>query len=196
MHPIIAAALGALVATALGAAPTQPAAEARVLKAAQGARLVVNGDSTLHKWQADATELSIQGGLDKPGEPLAAIQAQGLRSLELVAQVKGLKSKDKGLDRNMHKAMDADRHPEIRFSLSGYTLKGDQVEAKGTLSIHGQSREVALPGTVTAKDGGVRVRGSYGLKMTDYGIKPPAMMMGTIRTADEVTISYDFTLQP
>jgi polyisoprenoid-binding protein YceI len=88
------------------------------------------------------------------------------------------------------------QHPEIRFSLTGYELKDGAVAAAGQLSIHGQTRDVVLPGSVTAKANGVNVKGSYGLKMSDYGIKPPVMMLGTIRVADALTISYDFDLLP
>jgi hypothetical protein len=173
------------------------ASAARALKAAEGALLVVAGDSTLHKWKANATELKIEAELSKPGAVLAAVQAQGLNKLELVAQAGGLKSEEgKSMDKNMHKAMNVKEHPEIRFSLQSYELKDGVVAAAGQLSIHGQTRDVVLPGSVTAKAGGVNVKGSYGLKMSDYGIKPPVMMMGTIRVADALTISYDFDLLP
>jgi polyisoprenoid-binding protein YceI len=190
--------LSALLAAGLQAAPAAAAkAEPRALKAADGASLVVAGDSTLHKWKANATELKIEAELSKPGEVLAAIQAQGLSKLELVAQSAALKSEEgKSMDKNMHKAMNVKEHAEIRFSLTGYELKDGVVAAAGQLSIHGQTRDVVLPGSVTAKAGGVNVKGSYDLKMSDYGIKPPVMMMGTIRVADALTISYDFDLLP
>jgi hypothetical protein len=32
--------------------------------------------------------------------------------------------------------------------------------------------------------------------MSDYGIKPPTMMMGTIRVGDKVTVRYRLLLVP
>jgi hypothetical protein len=32
--------------------------------------------------------------------------------------------------------------------------------------------------------------------MSDYGIAPPTMMMGTIKTRDPVTIRFDLFLKP
>lgn len=198
--------LAAGLAQAAVAAPKKPAKKAAKpaaavvavsLKAAPGAVLTVNGDSTMHKWKADAMALSITAELVKPGDVLAVIQAQGLSKLLLVAEAASLKSNEgKSMDKNMHKAMDAKDFPEIRFALASYELKGDQVAAKGSLSIHGQSRDVVLPGTVTAKAGGANVKGSYSFKMSEFGIKPPVMMMGTIKVADDLRIDYDFTLVP
>ena len=30
--------------------------------------------------------------------------------------------------------------------------------------------------------------------MSDYGIKPPVMMLGTVRVKDKVSIAYDYQL--
>jgi polyisoprenoid-binding protein YceI len=175
------------------AAPAGP----RVLHAAPGASLQILGDSTLHGWKASASSLTITGSLNKPGEPLAAAQAQGLSSLELACGVTGLHSGEgSGMDKNMVKTLEASQFPEIRFKLSSYELKDGAVTAKGDLSIHGVSKTVELPGTVSAKDGGLAVKGHYGLKMSDYGVKPPVMMMGTVRVKDDVDIAYDFVLIP
>ena len=32
--------------------------------------------------------------------------------------------------------------------------------------------------------------------MTDFGVKPPTMIMGTIKTADKVSIKYHLELAP
>jgi polyisoprenoid-binding protein YceI len=100
------------------------------------------------------------------------------------------------MDKNMHKALEAAQFAEIRFKLDAYELQGATVTAKGSLTIHGVSKPVALPGTLSAKDGGLAVKGRYDLKMSDYGVKPPVMMMGTVRVADSVGIDYDFVLLP
>ena len=206
--------LSAALAQAAVTAPAKPAAKkaakpaaaakapakaavAIPLKAAAGTQLTVNGDSTMHKWKADAQDVVITAEQVKAGDLLAAVQGQGLAKLQLVAKAGSLKSNEgKSMDKNMHKAMEAEKFPEISFALAGYELKGDEVAAKGTLTIHGTAKEVVLPGKVSAKDGGVNVKGSYDLKMSDYGIKPPVMMMGTIKVADALTIAYDFTLVP
>lgn len=180
---------------------SKPAAAApaavRALHLAPGASLKILGDSTLHKWEAQATSLTITGELNKAGEPLAAATDQGLDKLSLAALVDGLKSGEgSGMDKNMHKALESDKFAVISFTLKSYELKAGAVTAKGDLSIHGVSKAVELPGTVSAKDGGLAVKGQVTLTMSDYGVKPPVMMMGTVRVKDQVTIAYDFVLVP
>jgi polyisoprenoid-binding protein YceI len=211
-HRVLFSAALIVLAGALAAAPAKtpkakaakapkPAATApaavRALHLAPGASLKILGDSTLHKWEARATSLTITGELNKAGEPLAAATDQGLSKLALAALVTGLKSGEgSSMDKNMHKALEAEQFTEITFTLKSYELKAGAVTAKGDLSIHGVSKAVELPGTVSAKDGGLAVKGQYPLTMSDYGVKPPVMMMGTVRVKDQVNIDYDFVLVP
>jgi hypothetical protein len=55
---------------------------------------------------------------------------------------------------------------------------------KITLSISGKT----LPG------GDLQFTGSHSLKMTDYKMKPPTAMMGTIKVGDEVTVKFNLTI--
>ena len=64
------------------------------------------------------------------------------------------------------------------------------VQAEGTLTIAGQSQPAILPGKLYPGGGGLWLDGQYTLKMSTFGIKPPTMMMGTIKVGDAVTIRY------
>ena len=44
-------------------------------------------------------------------------------------------------------------------------------------------------------DGSITFNGSKKLKMTDYGIKPPTALLGTMTTGDEVEIVFQVTLK-
>jgi polyisoprenoid-binding protein YceI len=152
------------------------------------------GDSTMHKWEANATVLTVTAVV-KPGDLLANVKAGALSGLELAIGVDGLQSTEsKSMDKNMHNAMESDKAPQITFSLTSYTVDGDNVAAKGSLSIHNVAKDVELKGVLTAKDGVVTVKGSYDLLMSDYGVKPPVMMLGTVKVKDLVTIAYQFDL--
>jgi polyisoprenoid-binding protein YceI len=98
------------------------------------------------------------------------------------------------MDKNMHKAMEADKFAGISFSLKSYTVAGDEVTAKGALTIHGVTKDVELKGKLQAKGEGIQVTGQFDSLMNDWGIKPPVMMMGTVRVADKISIAYDYDL--
>jgi len=178
----------------------KPAAKAAAapaaVQAAEGAALVLNGDSTLHKWNAKASILSISGEAASEGSLLDAVKANGLKSLKVSVNVEGLKSNEgKSMDKNMYKALESGQFAEVTFTLASYALTGSDVVAKGSLNIHGVAKDVDLKGVLSEKDGAVSIKGSYTLKMSDYGIKPPVMMLGTIKVKDDVTVDYDFMLK-
>ena len=39
-------------------------------------------------------------------------------------------------------------------------------------------------------------KGSKQLKMTDFGVRPPTLMMGTMKVHDPVKVSFDVLLKP
>ncbi len=88
------------------------------------------------------------------------------------------------------------RFPTIAFllkSLEGITPQpgGWEFAAKGTLSLHGVSREILLP--IRARKAGdeIRMTGEVPLKMTDYGIRIPKFLLFAVE--DQVVVSFDVT---
>jgi polyisoprenoid-binding protein YceI len=206
----LALAVLAGAASAAPAAAKAPKAKAKPKAAAQaaapavaqalavsGLELSLQGDSTLHKWVASAAQVSLNASVKGgSGALVERLKAGGLENLVLAVSVESLHSPEgKSMDKNMHKAMHAAEHPEIRFGLSSYTLKDGKLSAKGNLEINGTVQAVELGGDLAEKDGKAVVSGSYDLLMSGFGIPPPVMMMGTIRTKDKVTVSYRFELR-
>jgi polyisoprenoid-binding protein YceI len=125
-----------------------------------------------------------------------------LKQLVLTVPVESLKSKEAALDKNMYKAMKTQTFPEIVFQLVKYdvvpstTSAGvSRITASGTLRITGVAQPVVLNMDAEPVNGVLRVRGQYTLLMTDYGIKPPTMMLGTIKVRNPVVIHFDLGLR-
>ena len=120
----------------------KPAAAAAVALKGSAASVKILGDSTMHKWEANATALTISGE-SKDGDLLAGIKANGLSKLELVIGVDGLQSTEsKSMDKNMHNAMESDKAAEIKFSLKSYTLEGDNVAAKARAGMAARAKAI------------------------------------------------------
>lgn len=196
----------ASVALLVLAAPAARAA-ANDLAVQAGAKLWLEGTSTIHEYRSEASKLQIvlhedpaRWPADKTGADAieAMILANGITGMDVVVGVTGLHSGKDGLDRNMYKALKAAQNPEIQFHLGDYAARvaddHTTIEAKGTLTIAGVQHDV--PVTVTASRDGenVRLQGSVPLLMTAYGIQPPKMMLGALKVADAVTVSFDFTI--
>lgn len=76
-----------------------------------------------------------------------------------------------------------------------YSKDGEyRVTAKGTMTLHGVSKEVEIPGTLTVKGGNILLNAKFKLKVADYNIKVPSMYVQNI--AEEVDITVNATLEP
>jgi hypothetical protein len=45
-------------------------------------------------------------------------------------------------------------------------------------------------------DGSIRAEGALPLLMTDFGVKPPTAMLGTLRTSNKVTVKFSLLVGP
>jgi polyisoprenoid-binding protein YceI len=163
------------------------AAAAQEIVLGPGSVLWLEGDSTLHAYSSTATEVRVSGKWK---------EALGAEQFELEVPVRGLKSGKAKLDENMYEALNAGAHPVIRFELGDVRVGEDMaLQALGTLSLAGVRRPVELHAKGIRRDGSLRVRGSKTLLMTDFGVNPPVMMLGTLRTRDKVTVHFDIFLE-
>lgn len=97
-----------------------------------------------------------------------------------------------GIMRQDH--LETARFPTIDFVLKqveAVRRQGDAWEfgARGTLSLHGVSREILLPVRARPVEGGIRLTAEIPLKMTDYRIPIPKFLFLTLE--DQVVVSFD-----
>lgn len=158
---------------------------------------VIKGSSNLHDWESKANEVRSYATLLLDKGSLSAIQA-----LYLEIPVRTIKSaKGSIMDGKTYEALRADNHPNITFQLdrvSKINKSGDgfDVAATGYLFIAGATNKIDMNVRVkVGPDGSITFNGSKKLKMTDYKIKPPTALMGTLTTGDEVEIAFNITLK-
>jgi polyisoprenoid-binding protein YceI len=200
--------LPALFTAALWVLTSGPAS-ASSLSLQQSSALWLEGKSTIHDYHSKATRMDAKLEEDAATWPAGAtgaaaiqsfVRAKGVRGMQFVVPVRDLKSGKDGLDRNLYKALKYDKYPDIRYTMIGYEVGTSSaadttsIVLKGTLNVAGVDREVRLP-IQAVRDGDVlRLTGSTPLLMSQFGVKPPTMMMGTLRVADEVVIHFDLRL--
>lgn len=129
---------------------------------------------------------------------MAGDKISDLSLLVFTLPVTSLKSEHKTMDNNTYKALKADKHPEIAYTLSSATVTPVNattftIKTRGKLTIAGTTRETEVDATARVNaDNSITVSGSKKLKMTDYGVTPPKVMM--IKTGNDLTISYNLRL--
>ena len=88
------------------------------------------------------------------------------------------------------------RYPLIRFENAAVqaTRITDAMYAMkipGNLTLHGVTRELEIPCTVTAGDEGFRAYGDFSIRQTDYGIRQVTVAGGTLKLKDELKFTFD-----
>jgi hypothetical protein len=158
-------------------------------------KVLVKGTSSVHDWEMESTIVNIEMGIDHQENKLL------IDDVKFTSLAKGLKSKHNLMDEKALDALKSKQHPEIKFSQSeGVTVitQGNNFNGtlQGKLEIAGVSKPVKVPFKGMVKSGQViTVNGVVKLKMSDFGIKPPTAMMGTIKTGDEFVLEYSIDLK-
>lgn len=173
-----------------------------------GSELWLEGTSTMHDYEARTSKLELtflrDAAAADPADVAALdawLRAGGLKGLDLLVPVATLRSGKDGLDKNMFKTLRTTEFPNIRFEMSESQFgaaRGDTlpVSAKGTLTITGQSRPVTVQGHIVRTETGVWLEGTHPMKMTEFDIKPPKLMMGAIKVHDPIVVRYRLLLVP
>ena len=161
----------------------------------------IDGDSSLRKWSSTATKFNFKAKTTTE-KKIDANAPWMFQEFEFVIPVKSMKSGDGKLDEHMQEAMKADKHPQIIIRLDQFKL-GEKKEdgtrladAKGEITVSGVTKPVELQASVVTDGQKVKASGQKKLLMTDFGIEPPTMMLGTIKTANEVNIVYQVAFGP
>jgi polyisoprenoid-binding protein YceI len=155
--------------------------------------IVINGTSNLHDWseQVGTVTGDASGTINKD-------KSFDLAEINIKMDVSSIKStKGAIMDNNTYKALKADKHPYIIYMLKQpvkVILPGSgkkTIFTKGRLTIAGITRDANMTVTLVMRDSGKFIfEGSQVLKMTDYGIVPPTALLGSLKTGNEITITF------
>ncbi len=157
----------------------------------KGYAVSIHGTSNLHDWDENVVSVSGDGAVDWNGDA-----SFDLNSLNIKMEVHSIKSTEGSMmDKNTYKALKADDHPEITFVLTtpvkAILVGSHTIAAKINLSIAGVTKAIDMSVTAIATaHGNIEFEGTKTIKMTDYGVKPPVALLGTMRTGDDITIHF------
>lgn len=158
----------------------------------------LEGDSTLHPFWSQTSSftatLTVDADAATASSVAAAVAAGKPATMTVTIPVENLKSEHSGLDKNLRKALSFDKHPDIVYALERYEAApqkdGLRLGVKGTLAVAGMTQPSVLKATATVSGSFFVVEGEQTLLMTDYGVKPPVMMMGAVKTANKIIVKY------
>jgi len=162
------------------------------------ARVSLDGTSNVHAFTASTSAVRMTA-IDIDGLPSGdvldqVLQPGVLKAFDVVIPSASLSSPKEGIDKNMHKALKVQEHPDIRFRVRELVRAAEGYRAVGLLTIAGVEKEVALDLRVERKGSTLGVTGTTDLLMTDFGIAPPKAMLGMLKTNPKVTIRIELVL--
>ncbi len=203
-------ALDAALAIGIGlVVVARPAPAVEPLISAAGCTVEIDGDSTLHKYSATSRDCRCTFGLPEsasgPARPAtleALMRGHLIGAFSIAIPVSSLKSDDKHLDEHLWKALKQSQFPRIRFEMTSYRVVAAAapgatfaLEMRGRLEVAGATREIQLTANARPTARGLQVWGARNLLMSDYGVTPPTLMLGAIKTADAITIKFNVELR-
>jgi polyisoprenoid-binding protein YceI len=127
-------------------------------------------------------------------EPTSAKLTVEVGSLEVVrgeGGVKGLSGPEQALVRsNALGALDAGRFPRICFDAETVQQTDSGYRLIGTLQIHGKTRDREINLRTDDLGDSWRLSSQATVRQSDFGIKLYSLLMGSVKVADEVTVSF------
>lgn len=96
--------------------------------------------------------------------------------------------------------MESDKFPKSTFkglitdvSKISFTKDGSyNVAVSGDLTIHGVTKKVTTPGTITVKSGNITASSKFNIRLADYNISIPGLVKDKIAETIEITVSCSY----
>jgi polyisoprenoid-binding protein YceI len=161
----------------------------------QRSKMMVYGTSNLHDWDMKVKNFTCTLALSRNSGSIR------IGPVHFSAMPENMESGNNVMDKKTRNALRADTYREIDFQASSpETVAFDTDSFEGSLSgelfLAGRTKRITLPfsGEVLS-DNKIRVSGSWKLRMSDYSIDPPTALLGTLKTGDKVTVSFDLVFQ-
>jgi len=154
-------------------------------------KMEVLGTSNIHDWEILVKDFQGSINLELENGQLVKIS-----QLDFSVIAESLDSGKGGMDKNIYKALNADKYKTIIYKLVKVnnidcTSKGQcKITTSGYLTIAGTKKLLDITFDSKISDGNIILSGNKAIKMSNFNIDPPTALFGTITTGDEVNIKF------
>lgn len=155
-------------------------------------QVFINGDSNLHKWQLVAKKISAQAIILTNAELMNEI-----KSIDLSINSESIESEYSSMTKKTHELLKANSYPLITFSSNEISLTEKNIKPKkyqgiGNLSVAGVTKTIKVNSTIDFAKEFITIEGFHKLLMSDFGMKPPRLLL--LKTDDEVEVMFKLFL--
>ncbi|MET0945045.1 MAG: YceI family protein [Flavobacterium sp.] len=147
----------------------------------------VSGTSTLHDW-----EMKSASGNGTANLSIANSKLTDIESLSIILLAESIKSEKKSMDKVAYETLKTDKQKNIKYVLkSAEKINETTWELTGTYTIAGVSKILKTTVKTTITKDGVNMQGSNKITFTDFGMKSPTALLGTIKTGQDLTLKFN-----
>jgi polyisoprenoid-binding protein YceI len=158
----------------------------------------ISGTSSIHDWVSEATVVRSSGNI-----AIDTDQSIDIKSLKVEIPVDKIKSpKGKIMENKTYDALKLSQHPAIVFDFTKIisktkTTDGIKIVAEGNLKIAGVTKLRKIEVLAKVDNSGKLIfKGSHPISMKEFDMDPPTAMMGSIKTGENVVISFEVMMSP
>ncbi|MDX5326513.1 MAG: YceI family protein [Bacteroidota bacterium] len=145
----------------------------------------VLGTSTLHDWESKVDKVT--------GSMTASSDLSDITDLKVTVPVTAIKGGKDLQDEKTYEAFNYEKHPNITFVLTETKKTSNGMTLVGKLTMNGYVKTIEIPVKKSESNGKVVLSGEKELDMTQWNMKPPSVMMGTIKVGPKVTVKFEVT---
>jgi hypothetical protein len=156
----------------------------------------ISGTSNLDSWKSEITRITFIGSIQSGNQ-----EPDILRDVAIRIPVEGIISEDGSIiTKKTQEAFKSNQYPDITYQFEKAKIEVDKrdsvtIVTSGDLSMAGVSKPIDLVAKgVKLANGEYRLRITKKLKMTDFNIPPPTILLGTLRAGNEITLDFDLKL--
>jgi len=164
-------------------------------------KLTISGTSTVRAFQCQAT--SFDAKVESSGSSAVAAVLAGekaVSSVVVTVPTEKLDCRNGTMNEHMRKALKVTQFPTVVFKVNGYELAkatdGVAVTLNGALTLGGVEKPITVNALAKAGENGtLLVSGTQEVRMTEFGLKPPTLMLGTMKVDERIKVGFDVILK-
>lgn len=157
--------------------------------------MIIQGTSSMHDWEEKVEKFEVNLSLKFKDKEITSID-----KANFLCKAKSISSESSIMTNKTLEALKAEKYPDISFKLvsvdklssQGGTFSGT---VSGDITLAGVTKRISISFTGNNANNKISLKGSKMVSLKDYNIKPPTAMLGTLKTGDEVTISFNLQFQ-
>lgn len=164
-------------------------------------RVWIAGTSTVRNFECKVPSFQavVEAALPGAARRLSASE-KVVTTAAVTVQAAQLDCGNDTMNKHMRNALKATEYPSIAFQVDSYELATDsartRVVMRGTLALGGVTQAITVNAQATVDSGEVlRVRGTYDVRMGQFGLKPPTLFFGSLKVGDRVTVGFDLAFK-